>query len=187
MDKFFEVISQLTPLSVESKAALSKVLQKLELPKGHKLLEQNSICSYVYFIEKGLTRTHYIKDGKDVTDWFSSENMFATSVVSFISRQPDRRGIELLEDSLIWALSQSDLEKCCNKFHDVERFGRLLAYSGITLLQKRHDDLHFATALERYQTLMNTNPTIINRAPMGMIASFLGVTPETFSRIRSQI
>lgn len=187
MENFFEVISQLTPLSPDSKAALSKVLRKLELPKGYKLLKQNSICNYVYLIEKGLTRTHYEKGGKDVTDWFSSENMFASSVVSFINRQPDRRGIELLEDSVIWALSHADLEKCCNKFHDIERFGRLLAYSGITLLQKRHDDLHFATALERYQTLMHTNPTIINRAPMGTIASFLGVTPETLSRIRAQI
>ncbi len=187
MDKFFQAVSLLAYLSPDSKTALASILHRSELPKGHLLLRQGAICNYVHFIEKGLTRTFYIKDGKDVTDWFSPENTFACSVLSFINRQPDRRGIELLEDSIIWSLSYTDLEKCCSQYHDIEHFGRLLAYTGITQLQKRFDDLHFATALERYQTLINTNPGIINRAPLGTIASYLGVTQETLSRIRSQI
>ena len=159
----------------------------MELPKDYILLKPNSVCNYIYFIEKGLTRTFYLKKGKDVTDWLSPENTFAVSIVSFINRIPDRRGIELLEDSVIWALSYENLNKGFNKYHDLERLGRLIANTGITQMQKRFDDLHFATAKERYQILVQSNPTLLTRAPLGVIASYLGITQETLSRIRSKI
>jgi CRP-like cAMP-binding protein len=187
MDSFFQAISLLTSLTTESKQAIALVLKKRELPKGHVLVKQNTVCNYVYFIEKGLTRTFYYKDGKDVTDWISAENSFAVSIISFITRQSDRRIIELLEPSILWAFHYNDFEKLCSQYHDIERLGRHLAYAGMIQMQRKFDDLHFATALERYKTLMETNPTFIQRVPLGIIASYLGVTQETLSRIRSQI
>lgn len=187
MDSFFQAISLLTPLTTESKQAIALVLKKRELPKGHVLLKQNTVCNYVYFIEKGLTRTFYYKEGKDVTDWISAENSFAVSIISVITRQPDRRIIELLEPSILWAFHYNDFEKLCSQYHDIERLGRYLAYQGMIQMQRKFDDLHFATALERYKTLMETNPTFIQRVPLGIIASYLGVAQETLSRIRSQI
>ncbi|HTI11325.1 MAG TPA: Crp/Fnr family transcriptional regulator [Puia sp.] len=186
MESFFKAVAAFMQLSEESKLALSSILKPLEFPKGHVLVRQDSVCQYVYFIEKGLTRTFYYKDGKDVTDWLSAENMFACSIISFLTRQPDRRGIELLEDSCLWGLHYEDLERLYRQYHDVERLGRLLVSSGLIQLQQRFDDLHFATAAQRYQTLMETNATFIQRAPLGIIASYLGITQETLSRIRSQ-
>jgi len=186
MDTFFTAVASFTQLSEEGKEALTSILKPLELPKGHVLVRQDSVCQYVYFIEKGLTRTFYYKDGKDVTDWLSAENMFACSIISFLTRQPDRRGIELLEDSFLWGLHYDDLERLYRQYHDVERLGRLLVSSGLIQLQQRFDDLHFATAAQRYQTLMAANATFIQRAPLGAIASYLGITQETLSRIRSQ-
>ena len=187
MNKFFEAVAQFTHLSPESKKALSSVLKRMELLKGHVLVKQHTICHYIYFIEKGLTRTFYYKDDKDVTDWLSAENMFAVSLISFITQKPDRRGIELLEDSILWAIHYDDLERLYKQYHDIERLGRLLVSNGIIQVQQRFDDLHFSTALQRYQTLMNNNATFIQRVPLGIIASFLGITQETLSRIRSQI
>ncbi|MCL6099590.1 MAG: Crp/Fnr family transcriptional regulator [Bacteroidetes bacterium] len=184
MEKFFEIISQLTILDDESIKALSQIMIKLELPKGHILVEPNSICNHVYFIEKGLTRTFYYKKGKDVTDWFYPENTFASSIVSFITRKPDRRGIELLESSLICSFHFNELEDLFNKHHAIERLGRKLVSKGMVEIQKRFDDLHFSTALQRYKMLLEVNPRIINRAPLGMVASYLGITQETLSRIR---
>jgi len=149
-------------------------------------VRENTVCNYVYFVEKGLTRTFYYKGGKDVTDWFSPENTFACSIVSFISRKPDRREIELLEPSVLWALHYNDLENLCVKHHEIERLTRHLVSSGLVQLQQRFDDLHFSPASQRYQTLMETNPSLIQRVPLGMIASYLGVTQETLSRIRAQ-
>ena len=187
MDKFFEIVSQTTSLTAESKQDLSSILKRLELDKGHILVRQNSVCNYLYFIESGLTRTYYYNEGKDITDWISPENTFACSIVSFISRKPDRRQIELLEPSILWSLQYYEIEHLCAKHHDVERMIRHLVSSGLVQLQRRFDDLHFATALQRYQTLMNENPTLIQRVPLGMIASYLGITQETLSRIRSRI
>ena len=187
MDKFFEIISQITSLSADSKLALSAILKRLEFKKGHILVRQNSVCNYIYFIESGLTRTYYYNDGKDITDWLSPENSFACSIVSFISRKPDRRQIELLEPSVLWSLQYYEMEQLCSRHHDIERIIRHLASLGLVSLQQRFDDLHFATALQRYQTLIKENPTLIQRVPLGMIASYLGITQETLSRIRSQI
>ena len=187
MDSYFSAVSQLSELSSSTKQDIAGVLKRIEFPKGHILVRQNTICDYLYFIEKGLTRTFYYKNDKDITDWISAENTFAVSILSFITRKPDRRIIELLEPSVIWAMHYNDFENLCKNHHDFERLGRHLCASGLIQLQKKFDDLHFATALERYQTLMQENPTFIQRVPLGMIASYLGITQETLSRIRSQI
>jgi CRP-like cAMP-binding protein len=187
MDKFFTALSQFVPISPESRDALGSKSKKLELPRGHVLVKQNSVCNYLYFIEKGLTRTYYLKDGKDVTDWISTENSFACSIISFITRKPDRRIIELLEPATIFSIHHDDLENLYTRYHDIERLGRLIISTGLIQMQQKFDDLHFATAAQRYHTLMETNPDLILRVPLGMIASYLGITQETLSRIRSQI
>lgn len=187
MDKFFETISHITELTDHSKQEMTACLQRLEYPKGHLLVKQDTVCDYFYFIERGLTRTFYYKDGKDVTDWISDENSFACSIISFITRSPDRRNIELLEPSVLIAIHYDDLEKLCKKHHDVEHLMRKLVSVGLIQLQQKFDDIHFETAAQRYQTLMNKNASIIQRVPLGMIASYLGITQETLSRIRSQI
>lgn len=187
MDQFFEVISQFVRLSPESKAAMTAAMKKLEFPKGHILIKEDTVCNYLYFVEKGLTRTYYYKDGKDVTDWISNENTFACSIVSFITRKPDRRIIELLEPSTLYALHYDKLEELYAKFHDIESVGRHLVSMGLVQMQQKFDAQHFSSALQRYQALMETNPSFILRVPLGMIASYLGITQETLSRIRSQV
>jgi CRP-like cAMP-binding protein len=186
MDGFFSYIANFVKLDDDSRDALAAALQPLELPKGYQLLRPGGICHHLYFIEKGLTRTYYLKDGKDITDWISTEGTIAVSIVSFLTLQPDVRGIELLEPSTLFALGRSDLENLYSRFHDIERLGRLLVSGGILQLQQRFDDLHFATAHQRYQQLIDTTPSLINRVPLGMIASYLGITQETLSRIRAQ-
>ncbi|MFT3827398.1 MAG: Crp/Fnr family transcriptional regulator [Chitinophagaceae bacterium] len=186
MQAFFDFVKNITPLSVAAHEALAAVLQRMELPKGHQLLRPGGVCRYLYFFEKGLSRTYYIKDGKDITDWITTEGSIAVSIISFLNHEADRRGIELLEDAVIWAISYTDLEKLYPEYHDIERLGRLLLSQGIIQLQQRFDDVHFATAQQRYRQLIADNPSLINRVPLGMIASYLGITQETLSRIRAQ-
>lgn len=187
MNKFFQFIHPFTPLSQEAQEALASITKRWELPKGHILVQAGTVCNYLYFIEAGLTRTFYYKDGKEVTDWLSEENSFACSIVSFITRKPDIRSIELLEPSILWALPYQDLENLYVQYHDIERLGRILISDGLVQLQQRFDDLHFATALQRYQRLTHNHPTFLQRVPLGMIASYLGITRETLSRIRAQV
>lgn len=187
MDNFFQTVSHFTNLSAHSKEKITERLKRLEFPKGHILLRQDTICNHLYFVNSGLVRTFYLKDGKDVTDWFSAENSFACSPVSFINRQPDMRSIELLEPSILYSIHYNDMEHLCSKHHDIETFFRRLVNFTFVQLLQRVDALHFSTALQRYKSLMATHPTIIQRVPLGMVASYLGITQETLSRIRSQI
>jgi CRP-like cAMP-binding protein len=185
MNDFFETIQPIISLSSESKSAFSKVMVRKEMKKGEILLKAEKICNHIYYIEKGLARTFYLKDGKDITDWISTEKNFSVSIVSFITRKPDRRSIELLEDSILWSIYYDDLQKLYSEYHEIERFGRLLVGMGLVQIQQRFDDLHFSSAQDRYKKLLNSNPTIIQRVPLGMIASYLGISQETLSRIRS--
>jgi CRP-like cAMP-binding protein len=186
MDSFFQVISHFTALSPLAKTDLGLHLKRVEFPKGHLLVKADTVCSHFYFIESGLSRTFYLKDGKDVTDWISDENSFACSIISFITRKPDRRNIELLETSVLYSLHHDEMEMLCAKHHDVERLFRRIVNSGMVQMQQKFDDLHFATASQRYQALTIANPSFLQRVPLGMIASYLGITQETLSRIRSQ-
>lgn len=185
MNSFFQTVAQISPISAESQAALAAVMQYHEFEKGHILVRPGAVCNYLYFIEQGLSRTFYYKDDKDITDWISAENSFAVSIISFITRKPDRRGIELLEPSVLYSLHYNDLEKLCSQYHDIERLTRHLLSIGMVQLQQKLDDLHFETAVNRYHTLLTTNPSFLQRVPLGMIASYLGITQETLSRIRA--
>lgn len=187
MNPFLDSLNQFSPLAEDSQRALAAVVQRRSLSKGYVLVAADTVSDHIFFIESGLARTYYYKDGRDVTDWLSADRQFVGSIVSFLSRQPDRRIVHLLEPSVVWSVSHQALETLYAQYHDVERLGRLLVSHGLLLLQQRFDDLHVATALERYQRLMATNPTLVQRVPLGMLASYLGITPETLSRIRAQV
>lgn len=184
---FFETIAALSPLTMDSRKAIAKVLVKKEAEKGETLVKEGSVCNYLYFIEAGLTRTYYYKDNRYITDWISTEGAFACSIVSFISRRPDRRGIEALEKSVLYGLPYYELEQLCARYHDVERLVRVLVSSGLIQMQQRFDDLHFSTATERYRKLIDETPSLVQRVPLGILASYLGMSQETLSRIRAQI
>lgn len=186
MDAFFNEVKKFVTLDDASKEAFARIMVYHEFTKGHILVKPHSVCNYIYFIEEGLTRTFYEKDGKDVTDWLSPENTFAVSLVSFITRQPDRRGIELLENTRLWAIQYYELEELYREYHAIERMGRLIVSFGLTQLQQRFDDLHFSSAIERYTKMMEQTPSLLQRTPLSMIASYLGITQETLSRIRAQ-
>lgn len=185
MEAFFQTIAQFMRLSAEGKAAFSTILCKDAYPKGHLLLKPDSICRRIYFIERGLTRTFYYKDSKDVTDWLSAEGAFAGSMISFLTQTPDVRGVELLEASVLWSFGYADLETLYRQHHEIERLGRLLTAHAYILVQQRFDDLIFTTAAERYQKLLHHSPLLLQRVPLGIIASYLGITQETLSRIRA--
>jgi CRP-like cAMP-binding protein len=184
VESFFKKVAEFVSLTKEAKEALSEVLHYHEVRKGDILVKPHTVCNRIYYVEEGLTRTFYYKEEKDITDWLTPEDNFAVSILSFIQQVPDRRGIEVLEDSVLWSLEQKKLEELCRSYHEIERLYRLLVSYGLTMIQQRFDDLHFATAHERYEKLMHTNPGLLQRTPLGHIASYLGITQETLSRIR---
>lgn len=173
-------------LSNDSKMALFTCFKRLEFPKGHLLVKPNDVCRHIYFIEKGAARIFYYKDSKDITDGFRGDNTLLLSSMSFLKQKPDERGIELLDDCTLWAISAQDLEQLCERFPDIEHLYRMVVSSLVIMIQQRIDRMHFQTAQERYEDLLRTQKRVHNLLTLGMIASYLGISQETLSRIRSK-
>jgi len=186
MKTLFERIQLFCKLSSPAIKGMSAVLQKVELSKGSYLITERKVCNHIYFLEKGCLRGFYNLDGKEITYWFAFENDFVTSFYSFITRKPSVENIQLIEDSSLWCMAYDDLQKLYNKHPDIERFGRLTNEHYYVMLEERFVSNHFKEARERYENLASLAPHIIQRVPLGYIASYLGITQETLSRIRNK-
>jgi CRP-like cAMP-binding protein len=183
---FFDSISHLVKISPESRQVLLSHMIKEKLPKGHILVPMGSICRNVHYLENGLTRTFYIKDNKEITERFCAENSFTCSMAGYLTNTPDNRQIELLEPSTIWSMPYTELEKLYDAHHDIERLGRQLITQDLIAMHQRLTDIQFMTAQERYSKFITAYPSLSQRISLGHISSYLGITQETLSRIRSK-
>ena len=186
MKNLVEQIGQYCQLGESALKGLSTVLQKMELPKGSFLITEGKVCNQVYFLEYGCLRGFYNMDGKEITYWFAFENSFVTSFFSFVSRQTSMENIQLLEDSTLWSITYEQLQQLYDKHKDIERLGRIMNERYYVMLEERFLNNHFKEARERYDHLMVQTPHILQRVPLGYVASYLGITQETLSRIRNK-
>ena len=173
-------------LSIEAKQSLHDCFEQVILSKNEYLVSEGKICRHLYFLEQGALRGFYNLDGKEITHWFAFAPEFVTSFHSFITRQPAVESIQLLEGSILWAISKENVTRLMNSYHEIERLVRI-AYEGYYIrLEERFVNAQFKTAAERYQNFLQQTPHILERVPLGYIASYLGITQETLSRIRSR-
>lgn len=164
---------------------VKKTCQILKVKKGTLLVEEGSYSDKLYYIINGGMRAYYLNDGKTITDWFAFEHDFISSIISFFLLVPSQHNIETLEDSTLLVLKRDDIEKLCEKHHDFERIGRLSVTKTMLQLQQRIVSIQFKTSRERYDSLLEKYPKIEHRAPLGDMASYLGITQETLSRLRN--
>ena len=150
-------------------------------------MAERKVCRHLYFLEKGALRGYYNLDGKEITHWFAFEREFVTSFYSFTTGQPAVENIQLLEGSILWSISKDSLTHLLNQYHEIERLLRIAYEKYYIRLEERFVNAQFKTATERYQNLLAEAPHIIERMPLGYIASYLGISQETLSRIRSRI
>lgn len=172
-------------LSPEGMNAFMPLVQQLLVPKGHILVKPGKTSTNIYFIQKGFARIFYYKDGKDITEAFRGERNILHSAVSLITKNPDKRGIEIIEDTQLLFIDYLEFEQHFDQFPEFERMAHVFTNVSIILLQKRLDGLLFENATSKYNNLLKLYPDIQQRLPLGMIASYLGITQETLSRIRA--
>lgn len=187
MKSLLDHINRFSQLRQTALRDLSKVLREVQLIKGEFLITEAKVCNHVYFVEQGCLRGFYNLDGKEITYWFGFEDSFVTSFFSFISRKPAVENIQAIEDCTLWAIGHHDLQTLYARHKDIERLGRIMHERYYVMLEERFVANHFKEARERYENLMNTSPHILQRVPLGYIASYLGITQETLSRIRTKV
>lgn len=174
-------------LSAEAQAALVNCFEEVVLSKGDCLVTEGNVCRHLYFLQKGALRGYYILHDKEITHWFGFENDFVTSFHSFITRQPAVENIQMLEGGILWRIAGDVMMQLFNEYHELERLVRIAYEKYYIRLEERFVNAQFKTAAERYQSLIKDMPHIIERVPLGHIASYLGISQETLSRVRSRL
>jgi len=179
-------IKSVARISDQTELEIGAIFRREEYPKGHFLYRQGEICQHIYYIEKGLARVFYLPEsGKEITQWFFAETNFLTAVDSFYHHKPTLVNCELLEDAVIYSLRYSEMEAMLHENHEMARFAFHAVYELAKKLSEYMIAMKFQSAEERYNALMKEYPKIFQRVKLGHIASFLGITQETLSRIRA--
>lgn len=161
--------------------------EPVEVAKGDHWLHGGDVCSHIAFIAKGLMHSYYIADGEVVTEEFYFENTYATNYTSFLTRGPSRRYMQALEDCQLLVFSYDDLQRFYSISREAERMGRLIAEAIYLRFDHRTHQFLMKSPEERYLDLLKDRPTLLQRAPQKLIASYLGIKPESLSRIRKRI
>ena len=187
MQQLFQHLENFYKLSSEAREALEACFEELVLPKGEIVANQGNVCRHMYFLQKGALRGFYNIDGKEITHWFGFENDFVTSFHSFITGEPAVENLQLLEGSVLYAISKETLTGLFKKHHEIETLVRIVYERYYIRLEERYVNAQFKTASQRYEDLLLRNPHIIERVSLGQISSYLGISQETLSRIRSRL
>jgi CRP-like cAMP-binding protein len=183
---FIEKLNTLSPLSDESKAALTQIIQKITFAKNELILKEGKVSDYFYFLNKGTIRIFYRKHDKEVTEWLALDNEFFLSIASFYQRTPSHLAIQTLEETTLFMLPHDEFMLLCAQHHEIETLHRKMLTFCLLLSQNRIESIQFEPAQQRYEKLIRLRPDIIQKVHLTYIASFLGITLETLSRIRGK-
>lgn len=185
MQNLLQNIAARTYLSPEVKERITASFELVNLKKGEKLLSEHQRARYLYFVEKGLLHNYYHHDGRQISSWFYAENAFVTAWHSFYTQKPSYEGIECLEDCTLLRISHADYQTLIADFYTFGNFARLLAEEMLAFLDEFSKAWSFLSARDKYALLRQHFPSIELRVKLGLIASFLGISQETLSRIRA--
>ena len=187
-DLLLKSISEKTRITSAEEAKLKEFFIPKKIRKRQYVLNAGDVCQYITFVEKGMLRSFTVDDdGNEHVVQFAIEGWWISDVGSFISGNNALYNIEALEDSEVLNLTKQAMDDMMDQLSQLERYFRLLMQNNIIALQRRVIAYMSLSAEEKYLKLMDVCPDIISRAPQQYVASYLGITPETLSRVRKQV
>lgn len=184
MKQLFQYFTKFNPLSKEAEAAIAEICSIITIKKNHDLQSIGYTCKTIYFIKKGVARIYYLQDGIDITENFFFENNIIARVESLLTGRPSRKGIQVLEDAEIVSINAEALFGLYDHFHEIERLFRKIFEAAYVDTVNRVEGMQFHSAEERYKALLHEAPGVIQRVPLKYVASYLGITQVSLSRIR---
>jgi CRP-like cAMP-binding protein len=184
MDALFQYFKNFNPLSKEAEKAIAEISSIVTIRKNKDLQPIGHTCKTIYFIKKGVARIYYFNDGIDITERFFFENSIIARVESLFTGKPSRKAIQILEDAEIIAINSTQLFKLYDTYPEIERLFRKIFESAYVETVNRIEGMQFHSADERYNALLNEAPNVLMRVPLKYVASFLGITQVSLSRIR---
>jgi CRP-like cAMP-binding protein len=182
-----EIISHIYPVPAEAQDKLLALAEVVTYPKHHVLFRADRIDHHLYFIKKGIARAFTEKGDTSITFFFGLEGDPVLSMKSYVSREKSYEDIELLEESELYHFDGTQLEVLYNQDIHIANWGRKLAEKELAKTEERLIARQFRTAAERYAALLQETPALLRRVPLGHIASYLGITQVSLSRIRKEL
>ena len=182
---FKQFIDSLVTLEPGAWDHLQSVIKHRTLKRKEHFLREGEICRSIGFITQGYIRLYYLREGEEITKDFNFETNFCGSHASFSMQAPSRFNIVAMEDVTLIEITRTDLYSLYDKYKSVERLGRLLMERMFDRKEQRESAFLQDDAETRYQDLLKTHPQITQRVPLKYIASYLGITAETLSRLRA--
>ncbi len=157
-----------------------------EIKKGTFLTSSGKVCRILYFIKQGMIRSYRLKDGKDFTHHFYGKKWFATDYHSFLTGQPGTLYLETLTPCTVHVWDKSIIQQLYTTYPILERLGRIMAEEAYLLMAERTTTLQINNLKEKYDSLIRTHPDLILNVPQKYIASYLGVSEQSLSRIKME-
>lgn len=181
------LINNIHPVSEGALAYLSDKFKPVQISKGTLLVQSGEHCDHLYFVEKGVLRG-FVKQGvKDITTWITAENEMVTSISSYYKKIPSIENIEALEDCFLIGIHRDDMQYLYTHFPESNTVVRIILEKYYQDAEERAYISRLTEATAKYHRFINTKSHLLNRIPLKFIASYLGMTLETLSRIRSRM
>ncbi|MES2112595.1 MAG: Crp/Fnr family transcriptional regulator [Bacteroidota bacterium] len=187
MELLIEKIRSYVPLSFDDEGIARTLFHKKTLKKGEYLLKSGDVCRYVFFIETGLVRYYINNDGVEQTNYFNKENEFVCDYMSFLPQIPSYVNIQALEDTTIWVISYVGMQQFYKEVTAGERFGRLAIEQVFVSVISQIGSLYTDLPETRYTKFLSDYADVAQRIPQYYIASYVGIKPQSLSRIRKRI
>jgi CRP-like cAMP-binding protein len=181
-----DYINQLYPLRKEIVEFIRSKTNFRKLPKGKFLLKPGEICGHYYYIHKGVLRSFMKFGQKEITIWINPENEITTAIRSMSSNKPADEYIQALEDCQLVVIPFEAMQELYEKFPEMNMVGRKLLEEYYAASEERVYICRIPDARSRYQHFIETRPELVNRIPLKHVASYLGMTLETLSRLRAK-
>ena len=182
-----ELARRYSTMTHEELDILESVLVPMKFAKNEIILGEGDTCEHIYWVVKGLARQYYYKNGKEVTEYMGTENTIMMSIESLFKEKPSTQVIQAVEPTIVYAMPKKDLEAVAMRSVNIQILYRKILEESLIISQQRADMLRFESAQDRYQKLVKNAPQLVLRAPLVYIASYLQMTPETLSRVRTAV
>jgi len=188
VDKFKQFLKSISSITDTEYNETISYFSKQNLLKGDFFVKQDKVCRHIGFILKGTLRTYYMNDkGEETTSCFCTENNLTTSYKSFILQQPSNIILQAIEETQLLVIDYENLQKLYAKSTVWQTIGRAVAEREYIVMEQYASILNNETAKEKYLRLLKEQPSVLLKANIEDIASYLGVTRRTLSRIRQEI
>lgn len=182
-----ELARKYSTMTYDELDVLESLLVPIKYGKGEKILQEGEVCRNISYIEKGLVRQFYFKNGKEVTEHLGVDHTIFMCIESLFKEEPTRLQVEALEPTLVYALPKAKLEAAAMRNVNIQMLYRKILEESLIQSQIHADLVRFESAPNRYKRLCDLSPQVVLRAPLTYIANYLQMTPETLSRIRSGV